>query len=539
MGAPKSTLVYDPEDPPRPLEELSPKGLTATRNLCKASLGDFVQHAWPILEQDTPLVWNWHLDALCDHVQAILLGKRKVAGQGKLPRTGLPDYWAQNAIFNVPPGSMKTLIVQVFAVAWMWTRKPGWKVICSSGTPSVLIDASIRCREVVSSSWYRTLFKPEWQLSSEQNEKLKWANTKGGMRTAIGTGGKVTGTRADCLLVDDPQDAASVTSKAERAKVIEWWNTAFHNRVNDSVRSTRIVIMQRLHEGDLTGHLVDNEKLVKEGGIWERVAIPMEFEKTGPSAGISWIGWTDPRVEEGELMFPARFPAQTIAEEKVALGTAGYAGQHQQRPAPLAGNRFQRDWWRFWKEDGAPDVQKRPTGSHEGAAVVLPEKFEEVAESWDLSFKGKADSDWVVGVKVARMGSRKFITARIRKQTGFGGAKQAILQLRQAHPPSSKTWVEDKANGPAVIEDLQAFLSGLIAVNPEGGKEARAAVLEPQVEAGEWFLPDGAPWLDEFISEFAIFPNAKHDDQVDAVSQAAVKMGASSKLAYAMSLCQW
>jgi predicted phage terminase large subunit-like protein len=536
--------VYDPDRPP-PEVGIDQEADSLVEEVCRRSLGDFVQHAWPVLEESTLLTWNWHLDALCDHVQSILEGKRPA--RKKMPRTGLPKKWVQNAIINVPPGTMKSLVLTVFAVAWKWLHSPAWRVICASGNPRVLSRDSLKCRELVTSKWYQKLFRPEWSISSDQNEKLLFKTTRGGSRAALSAGGAVTGDRADALLVDDPNDAGSVTSKAERLQINEnWWDSAFHNRVNDPVRSVRVIVMQRLHTDDLTGHILEKEKLTREGGSWEQLVIPMEYEAPSndptkeppPSTIPTWLGWTDPRTREGELLFPSRFPPEVLAQEKVTLGSAKYAGQMQQRPAPLEGNMFQRRWWRFWKEDGMPDVQQRPKGCSEAAAVVIPTEFDEVIESWDLSFKGKASNDWVVGLKIARKGNRKFITFRTRRHTGFGGAKSAILDMRSIQPYSFQTLVEDKANGPAVIEDLQAMITGIIPVNPEGGKEARASVMAPQVEAGEWFLPDGMMhWTDEFIEEFAVFPNGKHDDQVDAGSQAAIRLSQSSNLSYALMMC--
>jgi predicted phage terminase large subunit-like protein len=531
-------VVYDPEDPPPELSEMEPEDRAVLEKLCRASLGDFVREAWPVLEESTPLVWNWHLDVLCDHVQSILEGKSGKGLSKKMPRTGLPRKWVQNAIINVPPGTMKSLIVSVFAVAWQWLRRPSWRVICASGNPRVLGRDSLKCRELVTSKWYRELFKPTWTISQEQNEKLLFKTTRGGSRAALGAGGAVTGDRADALLVDDPNDASGVRSKLERIQVNEnWWDQAFHNRVNDPVRSVRIVVMQRLHVEDLTGHLLEKEKLRSEGGQWENLVIPMEFEPGGPSTRPTWLGWVDPRKAEGELLFPLRFPRDVLIQEKVTLGSAGYAGQMQQRPSPVEGNRFQRLWWRFWKEDGMPDVQARPKGCSEAAAVPLPVAFDEVLESWDMTFKGKASNDWVVGLKIGRKGNRKYVLHRIRRHVGFGGARDAVVELRARQPFCYQTVVEDKANGPAIIDDLQAMVSGLIPVNPEGGKEARSAVMEPQVEAGEWFLPDGASWVEEWVDEFAVFPNGKYDDQVDAGSQAAIRLSASSDFAYAAAMC--
>jgi predicted phage terminase large subunit-like protein len=306
------------------------------------------------------------------------------------------------------------------------------------------------------------------------------------------------------------------------------------NRVNDAKTSVRIVIMQRLHEEDLVGYILEKNKLKRDGGTWEQLFIPMEFEQPNAEPVPTFLGWTDPRTESGELLMPHRFPPAFVSQEKVEKGSAGYAGQYQQAPAPKEGNKFLRHWWRFWRYDGAPLVQpNRPEGASGVAAELLPHvtEWDDTVESWDLTFKGKESNDWVVGVKVAKVGAHRFVLDMWRKHTGFGGAKVGITELRTRMPRiSGAVVVEDKANGPAIMEELEKLIPGLVSENPKDGKEQRAAVMEPQVEAGQWFLPDGKEWVDDFISEFAVFPNGKHDDMVDACSQAAARFGQDSEL---------
>ena len=225
-------------------------------------------------------------------------------------------------------------------------------------------------------------------------------------------------------------------------------------------------------------------------------------------------------------MTPIRFDAKWVESEKTALGSFGWAGQHQQRPAPDDGGRFKFAWWRFHKPDGvAPDEQfKRPykcAQAEEVPAVALPKRFDQIVISVDCAFKAGATNDRVAMFVVGRDRARRFILDRRVGRYDFGVTKQMIRDLHKTWPRATII-VEDAANGPAVVNDLQADIPGVILIRPEGGKESRAAVLSPQVEAGNWFLPDGAPWLDDFLGELATFPNGAHDDQVDAVSQTAV-----------------
>lgn len=485
------------------------------RALYKRSLTEFVKAAWHVIEPATPLLWNWHLDAICVHVQALIEDK-----------PGTP----QNLLMNVPPGTMKSLVTSVFLPAWVWLRRPSWRACFASGTPSVVTRDSLKCRALIKSEWYQKTFAPEWQISKDQDEKQLFSNTAGGLRQGVSAGGAITGVRADCLLADDPNNASDIHSKAHRTSINEnWWDAAWHNRIADPARSKRIIIMQRLHEEDLAGYL-----LAKEGDQWAHLCLPMEFDKN--LSKTTWLGWTDPRRREGELLFPQRFDAAYLESERKTLGSAGYAGQMQQRPAPAAGNRFKREWWRFWAADG--QMKQRPTGSCAVPPVRFNpaiDRFDEVVGSWDCSFKDGDENDYVVGLTVYRVGALRYVVARYRNKSGLGATVEAVRQQARDWKPY-EVLVEDKANGSAVVELLQSEVDGILAVNPKGGKEARAAVLEPKVEAGQWLLPEGAEWLGEWMDEFASFPLGKHDDQVDAASQLEARLIEDSDVSAARQL---
>jgi predicted phage terminase large subunit-like protein len=524
MGTPKkqgrSEVLYDPSKPPPHASELSARAIARIRVQCE-SLSGFVRAAWHVLEPGTPLVWGPHLDAVCDHVQAVITGDPESPG------------WVQNLMINVPPGTMKSLILAVFAPAWMWIDRPQWRVICASGNPRVVERDASKCRDLLKSEWYQRVFTPPWRFADDSDAKLLFRNTAKGFRQGVTVAAPITGDRADCLIIDDPNDAADVVSKAERDRVNYWYTYAFANRVNNLDRSTRLLIMQRLHEEDLTGYL-----RAQEPDNWASLIIPMEFEADGPSTKPTALGWVDWRYTEGESLCPIRFTEKALSGEKRRMGAAGYAGQYQQRPSPAEGNKFLRTWWRFYREDGQPVKQTRPKGCNEYDARVLPKVFDQVVESWDLTFKGALENDWVVGIKVGRVGADKYVLGRIRRKMGFGKSKEAVKEMHARPPLAWEVCVEEKANGAGVIEELKAEIPGLIGFNPKTSKEERAAIMEPQVEAGNWFLPDGATWVDEWIDEFALFPNGKFDDQVDAASQATARLSQSSAaLSYAQTMC--
>lgn len=494
----------------------------------RRSLPDFIRAAWPAIEPETPYVHNWHIDLVAGEVQFLLEGPGDEVIARRSPYTGRP--WSQNLIINVPPGTMKSLITSVFAPAWMWLRRPSWRAIFASANPRVALRDSMRCRELLESEWYQETFEPPWSLAEDQNAKSLYKNTRGGFRLATSVGAKIVGERADALFVDDPLDAADAMSKAARDACITWWDQAFANRVANPKTAARCIIMQRLHEEDLSGYLLAKDAQSGPQRSWHHVCLPMEYER-GDTAHPR-----DPRQANGELLFPDRFPRNVLDEERTRLGSAGYAGQMQQRPTAAEGGLFKRNWWRFWKPDGSSGgTAKRPKGCYEGEARARPEKLI-LTISVDATFKGGEENDWVVMIVIGSLGADRFILERVRRHMTFTESVAELQRLCQRWPLARRKIIEDKANGTAIIDVLRTKIPGLVPVNPEGGKEARASAVSPQVEAGNVYLPDGCPWLDEWVDEFAGFPKGKHDDQVDALSQALLELWASPGMSRAIGL---
>ena len=425
----------------------------------------------------------------------------------------------------MPPGHGKSILVSVLYPAWQWIRTEEgakWRGLFASYHSGLAIRDSVRCRALMESPWYRRTFRPAWKLKNDQNEKHYFENTQSGFRLSLSVGGAATGYRGDALVVDDPLNASDQYSESARSASTFWWDTVMSSRLNNMQTGNKIIIMQRLHEQDLSGHVL-------ERGGYEHLCLPSEFDPERSS--VTSIGWRDPRTEPDEILFPALYPRTVLDEARKDLGSAGYAGQHQQRPSPAEGGVLQRHWWRYYKPRGLvlPPVRVRwPDGSErEIHAIDLPEDFDAVIQSWDCAFKDLKTSDFVVGQVLAKLGSSRYLLDQVRDRMDMPRTVQALRAMTEKHPDSVAKLVEDKANGPAVIQMLQHEISGLIEVNPEGGKMSRAAGVSPEVEAGNWYLPHPgiAPWVLDFVEECASFPRGAHDDQVDAWSQGANYMG--------------
>jgi predicted phage terminase large subunit-like protein len=462
--------------------------------LARRSLAEFVRQSWHVIEPGTPLKWGWALDAICDHVQALVenrLGK-------------------QNLVANVPPGSMKSTIVSVCLPAWIWiqdhARKPGlgpgWRGIFTSGSDEIAQRDSLRCRDIVVGEWYQNAFKPDWELTKDQNTKHLFKNTMGGWRRAMSAGARITGSRGDALIVDDPNDAQEIYSRAHRESIITWWDQAAVNRLNDLAVGKRILIQQRLHEDDLTGHVTR-----KNRAIWDCLVIRQEYENPKPDdldCIPTGLCWADPRRSEGELFFPDRFPLSVVDEEKVAKGPSGYAGQHQQRPAPASGLIFKTGF-----------VQTFHPAHHP--------KYSRVVISLDTAFKDGEENDYSVATVWGEWDAGFDCLARWKDKVGFPSLKTEVKALADAWRPHglSAILVEDKASGQSLIQELkQSTTLPIVAIKVDRDKIARAHAVVPLWEAGKVRVPDGAAWVRDFLDQLYGFPRQAHDDDVDSMTQA-------------------
>lgn len=450
-----------------------------------STMADFMREAWHVVEPGKELIWNWHLDAMASHMQAVTEGK------------------IRRLIVNVPPGTMKSLGFAVFWPAWEWTFKPEIRSLFASYAGDLALRDSVRCRSVIESDWYRSAYKIRWRFSGDQNLKSAFENTRKGSRLALGVGGKGTGFRGDKVVVDDSLSVKQAYSEAARENVRVWWRATMSSRVNDLATGAFVVIGQRLHESDLPGDLI------KEGG-YELLCLPSEFVPERRSVTYvhlpaKTIFWQDPRTTGGELLFPKKFPKEVLDHERtLGMGPDEYTGQHQQSPVSGSGNVFKREWWKRYPAD--PEV--------------MAESMDEIIQSWDFAFKGTESSDFVVGQVWGRRGAQLFLLDQVRDRMTFVETKQAVIDLSIKWPMALLKLMEDKANGSAVMSELQQTIPGMVPVEPDGDKVARARAISPFVQAENVWLPQQGSWVGDFITEHASFPRGSNDDQVDAMSQA-------------------
>lgn len=475
---------------------------------CEELFYAFVKEAWKIVEPGTPFVDGWYIQALCEHLQALYERDiRKLA-------------------INISPRVAKSTICSVLFPAWIWLKTPAEKLVYSSYSLKLSMRDSRKTRMLIGSQWYQKNWGSKFKMltgKGGQDGKQRFDNDQGGHRIATSTESGTLGDGGDLLAYDDPNDAKKMGFESENhpENVIYFHEYVMGSRLNDPNTGLRLLIQQRCGENDLTGYV-----LSKEHG-WDHLVIPMEFEGIHK---ITSIGWQDPRQDVGDLMCPERFNAAFVEEKKV--NAIVWAGQYQQRPAPAEGNKFKREWFNYYCDSS---VSVSPvTGEYAPVAVRVPGKettfknpvamplaFEQVIQSWDCAFKDERDSDFVAAHVWGRVGANFYLLHRDTTRKDFPATLKAFRQLSERYPCPEKL-IEDKANGPAVVATLKNEIPGIIPINPEGGKVARANAVAPYAESGNVYLPnpDFHPWVLELIEQCANFPNATHDDDVDAMTQA-------------------
>lgn len=494
------------------------------RRACLKSLKRFIVAGWHILEPTTPFADNWHIDVLCLHLEAVACG------------IGTPE-GIKRLLINIPPGHMKSLVVNVFWPAWVWLTRPDWRAVFFSYDSALGIRDSVKCRDLITSAWYQDLFKPEWRLKPDQNEKSYYFNTARGFRLFLTVAGASTGHRGDALIIDDPINAIDVLSEKERQKVITWWDQALGNRLNNMQHGAFVIIMQRLHVEDLAGHVLatagDNHA---EGG-YDHVLLASLYDSR-LAKGPTSIGWVDPRSTPGELLFPEMFPKCVLDTARQKLGSAGFAGQHQQTPVPTEGNTFKPWWWRYWIPKDRTDLLGQPVRVQRGdewvtcpvrvlpytleelRALPVGEFFTDAAQSWDMAFKDTQTSSFVVGQVWASVLADHFLLDQVRDRWDLPASIKGVLALTARWPHIPGKLIEDKANGPATMQMLRGRVGGMLPVMPYGSKEARASGVTPLAESGNVFLPHPSlfAWADGLRTNLAAFPNGVKDE-VDTLTQ--------------------
>lgn len=459
-----------------------------------SSFSMYVQDAWRVVEPATDYLHNWHIDAIAEHLSAVMKGQ------------------IRNLVITMPPRHMKSLCLSVMWPTWVWIDSPGYRFLYSSYAHTLSIRDALKSRRLLQSTWYQDRWGDHFSLTGDQNAKMRYDNDHGGYRIATSVGGTTTGEGGDAIVVDDPHNIKEIHSDVIREGVIEWWDHVMSTRLNDPKRGVRVITMQRGHEADLAGHL-----LKKKG--WEHLNLPAEFELDKRKTSI---GWSDPRTKKGELLWPNRFGPAEIAQLKEELGDYGTASQLQQRPSPEEGGIFKKQWFKLWPADAKIPVLDYVIQSYDTAFTEKTHSDASACTAWGVFKHPKLKHNCVL---LLDAWADKLDYVDLRKRVK--GDLKALYGEKDSESRADIVLVEEKGSGITLLQDLRMLKVPAYGYNPnKADKLVRAHASAPFVFAGRVYLLESekrkgtfVSWADEFMHEMMLFPNGQSDNYVDTFTQ--------------------
>lgn len=466
---------------------------------CEHSLSEFIKRAWHVVETAEPYQHGWHIDYICEHLEAITDGY--VLDDGT---------FYNRVLFNVPPGMLKSLILNVFWPAWEWGPKnmPYMRYVCAAHKIENLSERDARrMRNLITSDWYVERWGDRVKISKDQNEKLNFVNSAQGFRIATAIT-SLTGIRGDRVIIDDPHSVDSAASAATRTTEVNTFLEAIPTRLNNPEKSAIVVIMQRLHEQDVSGVIID-----KKLG-YDHICLPMRYDPS--RAHVTKLGMFDPREEDGELLFPARFPLYVVERDEKVLGPYGASAQFQQSPKPRGGGIIKDEWWQVWDGEVYPPMDFI-IASLDTAYTVKQENDPSALTIWGVWSQSMNDD----GRIVERLPKLMLIHAWAERLE-LHDLVRKVAKSCTVHGVD-KLIIEDKAAGHSVAQELRRVFGierfGVQLVNPGAiDKVARLHSIVPIFSEGMVYAPN-KHWAQQVIDQCATVPKAVHDDLADTTSQ--------------------
>ena len=435
----------------------------------------FLRKAFETASGGGTLAPNWHHKAIAWQLERVQAGDNA------------------RLIVTMPPRYLKSITISVAWVAWMLGRDPSMNFVCVSYSNDLSQKHAGDCRAIMQTDWYRRIF-PNTVLPRGGSGEMDFKTTKGGGRLSTSVGGTLTGRGGDIIVIDDPIKPDEAMSEVARKKVINWYANTLSSRLNNKEKGAIVLVMQRLHEEDLAGHLLD-------AGGWEHLSLPATAESEERIA----IGKARKHTRQpGEALHPERENTARLEQLKKVMGSAVYSAQYQQAPIPAEGLYVKRHWLKRYIT--APERQP-------GDLVV---------QSWDTASKDGALNDYSACITALMRKRQIYVLDAFRDRLLFPDLRRKVEELARKFDAGALL-IEDAASGAQLIQQLRDDKSkGIpspIARKPEGDKITRFSAQSSRIEAGDLILPENAPWLAKFERELLGFPNLKHDDQVDALTQ--------------------
>lgn len=435
----------------------------------------FIERTFAELNPQTQFFSNWHIEKIAQELEDCRLGKTK------------------RLIINVPPRSLKSHCASIAFPAWILGHNPSSQIICVSYGQELANTLAGNCRTLMSSAFYRNLFPT--RLAAKKQAIHDFYTAEQGFRMATSVGGVLTGRGGDILIIDDPLKPDEAASESQRKAANDWYDHTLLTRLNDKRNGCIIIIMQRLHEDDLVGHVLEKDD-------WKVLRFPAIAEEDERHEIRSLDRTRVVSRKEGEALHPEREPLETLNVIREGLGEYQFAGQYQQAPAPLAGGMVKSHWFQRY------------------APHQLPQKFELIFQSWDTANKSSQINDFSVCTTWGLFEKHLYLIDVYRQRMEYPELKRTIIRLAELYK-AENVLIEDKASGTQLLQDLKNDrFHQATAIKCEGDKVTRMYAVTNMIENGFVHIPEEAAWVGSYLYELIVFNNGKFDDQVDSTSQA-------------------
>lgn len=457
--------------------------------LSRAEYDALLRHDFPTyiarcflhLFPNTPYLPNWHIDFIAMHLTDIMSGRE------------------QRLIINLPPRGLKSVIVSVALPAFILGHDPTREIVCVSYGQDLADKMAEDYRRIVRSDWYKKLFGPRLRDRSSLHDLR---TPQGGGRLSTSVGGPLTGRGADLLIIDDPIKPGDALSDAARKSVNDWLGNTMASRLNDKLHGAIVLIMQRVHLDDPTGHLL-------ERGGWKHLSLSAIAETDEHHVIRTMLETYEVHRRLGDALHPEREPLEVLNALLRDMGSYDFAGQYQQSPVPPGGGIVKREWFRTYE----------PT--------ELPERFDNIIQSWDTASKQSELSDYSVCTTWGVRDKQRFLLHVLRMRMEYPELKRTVVSHAERFA-ATIILIEDRASGTQLVQELkQLHFARVEGVVPKVPKLERMHAQTAAIEDGQLLVPASAAWLDAYVHELTSFPFGRHDDQVDSTSQALAWMTSS------------
>jgi predicted phage terminase large subunit-like protein len=444
--------------------------------LLRRNFSPFIERCFYELHPEAEYHHNWHIDLIANHLEDCRTGK-----QNRL-------------IINVPPRSLKSHIVTVCFPAFLLGHRPSAKIMAISYGQELADDLASKSRTIMQSEFYQQVFPT--RLASPRPPIGNLKTTLRGERLALSVGGGVIGRGADFIIIDDPLKPDEALSDTQRKTVNDWYNNTLITRLNNKETGCIILVMQRLHEDDLTGHLL-------EIGGWTLLKLPAIAEEDERHIITTPMGEPHSVVRSvGEALHRDHESLAMLEQLRQTLGEYNFAGQYQQAPVPVGGGFVKVQWFRSYN------------------AAECPRQFRTILQSWDTACKPAQINDYSVCTTWGLAGKDIYLLDVYRHRLDYPGLKRAVAERADLYG-AKVILIEDKGSGSPLIQELRHESHyNILAIVPKADKLIRLHSVCGTIEGGAVHLPEKAPWLGTYVHELTTFPRGKHDDQVDSTSQA-------------------